>query len=361
MFYMTDLQQTDKEELQNIFFKDYDSNGEISSQYTINIPYRITYSCLMPDNIMDKSEITYALTYITPIGSMYSCFGMDTDKDKTVNLHHPHLHRHDFFELMYVIDGTLYQNIEHKRHVYTKGSLCILNKNVRHTEEYNTDFKILFLQLRTDFMMDIYNSLKLDLFNHFENKSDLMDFFKTNLTDNKKSKDYMDFIPFKDNDSIAHQIHGIFDTIINETLSPTQQSSIIIKRSLEDLFGILSSPKHFSTIPVKLGGDTENDLFDKITSAMEYTNGRISRSELSEVLNYSGSYLNDICKKHSGLSIFDYGMTFCMKEAARLLTASNENISDIMNELGFTNPSHFYKTFKKHYNYTPAQYRKMHL
>ncbi|MBR1573051.1 MAG: AraC family transcriptional regulator [Lachnospiraceae bacterium] len=28
--------------------------------------------------------------------------------------------------------------------------------------------------------------------------------------------------------------------------------------------------------------------------------------------------------------------------------------------LGFTNPSHFYKTFKKHYNYTPAQYRKMH-
>ena len=55
--------------------------------------------------------------------------------------------------------------------------------------------------------------------------------------------------------------------------------------------------------------------------------------------------------------LFDYGQTFCMKKAATLLKETTSSISEIMEELHFTNTTHFYKCFKEHYHMTPNQFR----
>jgi AraC-like DNA-binding protein len=46
-----------------------------------------------------------------------------------------------------------------------------------------------------------------------------------------------------------------------------------------------------------------------------------------------------------------------MKRAAALLLETTASISEIMDELHFTNTTHFYKCFKEHYHMTPKQYR----
>ena len=43
--------------------------------------------------------------------------------------------------------------------------------------------------------------------------------------------------------------------------------------------------------------------------------------------------------------------------AARLLLVSNRQVNDIAYEVGFEDPNHFIRVFKKAFGYTPNQYR----
>lgn len=84
----------------------------------------------------------------------------------------------------------------------------------------------------------------------------------------------------------------------------------------------------------------------------------VEKNRPDRELHYSGDYLNKITKKYTGLSIHDFGMTICMKKAARELLSTNKSISDIAASLGFSNRTHFYKQFDKVYHKSPAQFRK---
>lgn len=75
------------------------------------------------------------------------------------------------------------------------------------------------------------------------------------------------------------------------------------------------------------------------------------------MIQYTSDYLGRIVKKYTGLCLFDYGMTFCIKKAEILLKTTNENIDYISRQLGFTNRTHFYKLFKEKHGMTPREYR----
>lgn len=51
------------------------------------------------------------------------------------------MHQHDYYELMYVLDGEVEQQIESSTYVYRKGEGCFINRNTKHREiflVYNT-------------------------------------------------------------------------------------------------------------------------------------------------------------------------------------------------------------------------------
>ena len=98
-------------------------------------------------------------------------------------------------------------------------------------------------------------------------------------------------------------------------------------------------------------------VFARISHFIEEKYGRISRDELSGLLNYSGDYINRIVRKFTGLCLFDYSMNFCMKKAAEELLYSQKTINEIAEELHFSNKTHFYKIFKEKYGITPKEFR----
>ena len=98
-------------------------------------------------------------------------------------------------------------------------------------------------------------------------------------------------------------------------------------------------------------------VFARISHFIEEKYGRISRDELSGLLNYSGDYINRIVHKFTGLCLFDYSMNFCMKKAAEELLYSQKTINEIAEELHFSNKTHFYKLFKEKYGITPKEFR----
>lgn len=270
------------------------------------------------------------------------------------------LHQHDTYELMYILSGELFQRIENTRHKYVEKSCCLINRSVRHAEEYDTNFHSVNLSLSIDFLMTLMEEGEHSYFRAEKNHipTDLTHFLQKEFQKNGSSeKKYIDFNPRVSASSIAKNIHYLFDEITTLILNPGPGTSLMIRALIYRIFYYLNSTVYYDTTPIQLGTSTESRLFSQITELMEQTDGRIGRTRLSEELNYSGNYLNRIVQKYSGMNIFEYGNSFTMQKASYLLTDSEKTISDIILELGFTDRTHFYKLFQKEFGMTPRTYR----
>ncbi len=345
----------------NMFF-DVSSQGECldslaenlySTNYIISDPLRLTFETVHP---ADHDE-NFIVSMMTPSFSTISVIPAGHPNNPSSRTE---LHTHGFYELMYVIKGELYQNIEYERHLYPQGSLCLVNKNIHHAEEFSTDYRCLFLMISDDFLNSIFFPKDAFVFDEHSilSNSFASSFFGYGSGNRTNTREYIDFIPNKDDLTVNKKMYDRFDRLTNHMLYPSLGSTFAIKSAILEIFGALLDEKSYSTIPINIGSDKEFQVFDHINSSMNRHNGRISRSQLEKELSYSGSYLNAICKKYSGLSLFDYGMRFCMEKACKMLEDESINITDIIEQLGFTNRSHFNSIFKEHYKLTPSEYRK---
>lgn len=354
MYQIHNWKTADQTALKEHLITDARDAKDAPSFYQLKSPFQLYYLTLHPED----SENYYLTTIFSPDFSVY----FSQQKEEIQPYLSTSLHHHDYYELLLVLEGSLYQNIENKRHLYTGGSCCLLNKKVQHTEEYSTDFRAIFLQLSDSFMQELYRALYLNFFNiEREHSSSLLrDFLSSNLQENGNStKNYIDFIPVE-NSQAASTVHHILELLVKELLDPQVGSSCNIMGLFCRLFHFLDSTENYRTTPVQIGTDAENRLYDLITEHMARTNGRITRQELSDTLHYSGVHLNNVVKKYTGLSLYDYGMTFCMKKAADLLTHSHLSISEIAASLNFSNRTQFYKVFNQTYHMSPHEYRKTH-
>lgn len=67
-----------------------------------------------------------------------------------------------------------------------------------------------------------------------------------------------------------------------------------------------------------------------------------------------------VMREHMSLSPSAWVNRQRIHNAARLLVISNAPVLDIATECGFDNAGYFHRLFQKHYNTTPARYRKEH-
>lgn len=283
-------------------------------------------------------------------------------------------HKHDFFELLIVLKGKIYQNIEGCNYLYSAGSCCLINRNIFHSEKFLGEGTILFIQFSTDFLKSLIDESRSDFFSETRKiTNDLFKFIEENMISNHQ-KSYLDIFPvyqmqyeYAGNESIyihgsknTFQLHRIANEMVRHLFMPRLGSEHVIKGLLYELFDYLNSKENFHTIPVDLKTKSEDLLFSRITFLLEGNHGRLSRSQLEQALHYSGNYLNSIVKQHTGLSLFDYGSKITMQEAAKLLIETNHSIGTIIEELHFSNWGHFNQLFKKQYGMLPKAYRSLH-
>lgn len=341
---------------------DYFQNGPLSryscapSAYSqMNVPFALTFTTFHPD-----TDTPFLSTILSPGYAFYAAIDSN---DFEYAKAYCQMHQHDRFELIYVIDGDFYQCIERTRHKYIPNSCCMLNPFVFHSEDYTSYCRIAVLSLSSEFLHTLFlqkNAKYFDVELH-PKASSLQQFILKNLSSDALSgKNYIDFIPREDANLIAGNIHHIFDALTHQILFPYPGSSLMIQALICRVFYLLDSTEYFHTDPISLGTPTEATLFSAISKRMEEAHGRITRKELMQEFRYSGTYLNDIVKKFTGLSIFQYGITFTMQEAARLLIDTNLSVSEITIELSFSDRTHFYRLFHKTYGMTPKEYRKAH-
>jgi len=271
------------------------------------------------------------------------------------------LHQHDYYELMFVLNGSVTNSIENIQHTYTKGSGCILNRNLRHAEKFEGNFRVFFVNLSKEYIKKINDTSSGIYFKEelLELNNTIFQFWENNETEKYANvKEYLDLFPVRGNSYGYDKIYELGENIAKTMLSPHYGSSHLINGYISSLFSVLSDPNAYHVTNMKLDYGNDFLIFSTASHIIEDTYGMVSRAELSKQLLYSGDYINRIVKKYSGMNLSGYCMNFRMNRALELIKTSDLSITEIAYELGFKNRNHFYLHFKKKFHAMPSSFRK---
>lgn len=89
-------------------------------------------------------------------------------------------------------------------------------------------------------------------------------------------------------------------------------------------------------------------------------NEELSLSDIATKFYLSPSYLSRLFKRVTGLSIVEYINSVRIMSAKNLLEKTDNRISDIAQQAGFSTTIHFTRVFKASTSLSPQQYRKYH-
>lgn len=316
-----------------------------------------------------SAPIQFTLSYCSGLSDddFYNILSVSPNKEDhftsriTANFHEFNArppHRHAFFELLIVLEGTIMQKIEDKEYLYPAGTCCLINQNIFHIEKYVGEAKILFIGLSASFIRELLDSQQTTYYEVEKTASgnSILQFMEANIQ-LEKGKNYLDFLPVYQNRKSISDLHRISDILIHAMLFPKLGSTYTIKGLVCELFQYLDTKECYHISNVRLNSSSDQLLFSRVGHLMEDTDGRMSRSDLEKALCYSGNYINTVVNKYAGMCLYDYGLTFTLKKAALLLADTDKSISAIETQLGFSNRTHFYKIFRKKYGVTPGEYR----
>ena len=254
------------------------------------------------------------------------------------------LHKHEFYELMYVYRGSCINHFKENTITIQEGEMLLLNPNTAHCPETLSDDDCVFnIMFRQDFFQYSLDILLKDntLFSSFFTEC----MFQSNI-----ARDYLFFLPDKLSTDTVRRL-------IIEYFKKQSCYKAVTQSLLVELFAYLSrhSKNSFS-----LPKNSHERLMIKIITYIQESPGEITLQKVSEQFQYSTAYLSRMIKQHTGKNFSEIVRDCRLSKAKYYLESSYLSIIDIALMLGFNDVSHFYKVFKEQIGCTPSEYRKKH-
>ena len=176
--------------------------------------------------------------------------------------------------------------------------------------------------------------------------------------------------------------NNFIDKILNGEISFTSLvKDTFIKDSFITLFNDVESNKDAFTIigglykilgQLKQNNQFERSLQDidgklykkqKIKIVLKYIRENyqslITLETLAQITGLSTNYFSNYFKNLTGLSPINYLISYRIEKASNKLLSTDDSITKIAFDCGFTDLSYFIKVFKSHTGLTPNKYRKI--
>lgn len=259
------------------------------------------------------------------------------------------MHSHEYLELFYVIEGKYRQKILDSEFVFSKGELCLIDRNCAHQEILDgTSATVLFLGMTPDIFDDVMKK-------HLDTEG-IIAFLNMALLKQKNVQQYLHFRPRSDTDADP-AVQETFFRLLSELARPDEASSLICQGLLLRLFRLLSTQYEFS-LSKKLKKEMTWVLFEEISRFIRQNLQNISVSMLSDEFHFQEDYFNRLVKTQTGMTYTEYLQSLRLEKAEVLLRETDTKIEEIAREVGYHNKGYFYKIFTERHRLTPAQFRR---
>lgn len=255
-------------------------------------------------------------------------------------------HRHTFFELIYVVEGTGLHCIRDNSFGYKPENLFLIRPEVPH------HFKVESL---TTFLMVRFNSIYLNgqrtngssgAFGDWIGKMEYI--FQSNY-------EHLGCILRNQNDKVL--VRTIADTIVRESQQQGPWYNELIQQLINTLITIVA--RNISQL--EIDGRVEDTLSQHMLSYIHqniYDQEKLKVDRVASHFNLSPNYVSEYFKKHTGQTLQHHIMMYRLKLAEARLQYSVMRVNEIAFELGFSDESHLTKMFRKYRGITPTAFRK---
>ncbi|MBS5588646.1 MAG: helix-turn-helix transcriptional regulator [[Clostridium] spiroforme] len=254
--------------------------------------------------------------------TFYTLLHTHHDKDNYIDYHW-----HNSIEITYVVKGLKVQCMEDEKIIAPTGTLLLVNSGVIHDIDVKNGLEGIVLLIDRDYIDSICPKCKDHGFS-----------LKTNLDASKEIIDYLFKLV------TAHEKNNLLDAHI-----------IVLK-----IIKILAEKLIVDGFYIKEKHDDES--YELVISIIKYINQhyqqKITLDKLALITNYNKSYLSNIFKKKTGITIFEYLRNVRLEHCLSDLKYKNNTIVEIALNNGFANIQIFNRIFKEIYKITPKQYRK---
>jgi AraC-like DNA-binding protein len=255
------------------------------------------------------------------------------------------LHYHSFIKILYVMRGSC----THINNEYTitikEGDFCIVPPFMVNSTFADHDGDIIFNILIS------YDTFSTDVMGLLTEHDAISDFF-WQLIYHKKNSQLLVFQNIGD-----HVLDEIILDIIGEALYDKKPNNMLLKGYIMLFFGNVFK-NHTENVIVYSNIKKHHKCIGDILAYINENVSSITLPTLAGKFQFSNGYISRLLRKETGLSFNQLLMEARLRIAAEMLTNSNLNIGEIIDAVGYLEPSRFYKNFKKKYKMTPLSYRK---
>lgn len=259
-------------------------------------------------------------------------------------------HQHNFFELVYILEGTGTQQINQHNFRYNAGHMFLLTPEDTHAFGIETRTKFVFVRFN-----DVYikNSSAMVNASQREDLLQRLEFILHNASHQPGC--------ILKNQTDKNIIKPLVEAIIREYINRDMYNKELIRQYVNTMI-ILVARNIAMYLPEKINESSEEKAVDilQYIQANIYHPEKIKAARISSHFGISGSYLGRYFKKHTNETMQDYIVNSRLKLVETRLIHSNMRMNEIATELSFTDESHLNRFFKKRTGMSLGEYRRKH-
>jgi len=256
-------------------------------------------------------------------------------------------HRNNFFELLYILKGT--------------GKL----HNNQHVVEYGPENLFLFMPQdahytrikdRTAFLFVRFNGIYLEAQRTGNSHSNLGDWAKKLEYIFHNNQHFPGCILRNTDDKPI--VRALMNALILEYPKEQSMRNEVVQQLVNTIITIVA--RNVTLVqPEKtvVNSEVSNEIISYIHQNIYYPE-KLRAEKLAARFNISQNYISEYVKKVTGESIQRYVTNYKLKLVETRLQYSDMRMSEIVEELGFTDESHLNRTFKKYTGINPTDFRK---
>ena len=252
------------------------------------------------------------------------------------------LHGQKFLEINYMFSGSCQQIVDEKKIELKAGDILLMNVGAQHSIAALGENDILINILFTN------QNITFKLLHDIHKNNSLSYKFLADISlGHPLSQNYILFT--KDNNS---DIKTTMDQMIEEYFLKRHYSNSVVESYLNIL--LIKIIRHYP-MPTKNLINSKQKIIFNILEDITQNYQTITLTYLSHKYGYNKNYLSNLIKKMTGKNFSSLKTQQRIIKANELLNSTTLPINTIMDTVGLTNKSFFYKKYKEYYHKLPGE------